>query len=331
MRIFVYLLLLSLSVAASEFILGVGGFEVCKSKYGASYYKHCSIDKRKNIGPVLKKELPNVNAVSMWVTRNWREDWYPEKEVNSRLVKKGYIPIFIFYWFADDISPSFVKKHKKEYFQTLKRFSAYLKKIKGTKIVVLNPEFNENGISNSREFDLLQINSILLIKKENSDVLVGICPGDFGNYSVIWDEKNWKTYKPSMQYSAKIADFIAFQEMRALRKNSPKEILNTPLRALAFATYLHKTYKKPTFLAYLAISTYGKNGEKNQKKVMQEFKELLPLFQSCADLMGLNLFHFIDIPGHKGYFGKAEEFFGIKKADGEPEPAFYEIKSIKLD
>ena len=331
MRIFVYLTLISLSLVASEFVLGVGGFKVCENKYGASYFKQCSIDKRKNIATLLKKELPNVNAVSMWITRDWKEEWYSEKEINGKLVEKGYVPIFIFYWFADDISPSFVKKHKKEYFQTLKRFSKYLQKIKGKKIVILNPEFNENGIVNSREFDLLQINSIFLIKKENPDALVGICLGDFGDYSVIWDEKNWKLYKPSMLYSAKIADFIAFQEMRALNKNSTEEILDVPLRALAFATYLHKTYKKPTFLAYLAISSYGKNGEKIQKKVMREFKKLLPLFRASADLMGVNLFHFIDFPKHNGYFGKAEKFFGIKKANGKPKPAFYEFKRIKID
>lgn len=328
MRTILYVCLIVLSCSASDFLFGVGGFDVCKSNKGASYYKECSYDKREKIFNILKEELPIANAISIWITRSWKGNWFPIKEVNQ-LLKNGYTPIFIFYWFGDDISPSFVSKHKNNYFKALKRFVKYLKKIDGRKIVILNPEFNQNGIAQNKAFDLLQVKSILLIKKECKNVLVGICPGDFGNYSNIWDEENWNLYKPSMEYSAKVADFIAFQEMRAFTKNSKKEILDAPLRALAFSTYLHKTYNKPTFLAYLAISSYGKDGENIQKKVFEEFIKLLPLFKHSANLIGLNIFHYIDVPGHQGYFKEAESFFGIKRANGTPKPSFYILNKQK--
>jgi len=307
------------------FYIGVGGFSACNSKYGSSYYKNCPYKKQKPLYNFLKKETPNVNSISIWITRNWKENWYPVKTVNQ-YIKNGYIPIFIFYWFADDISPSFVKKNKKKYFNTLNKFKKFLQKIKGKKIVILNPEYNENGMYSSKSFDILQAKSILTIKEINQ-TLVGICPGDFGNYNVIWDNTNWDLYENSMKISAKLSDFIAFQEMRAITRNTKEQIKDTPLRALAFATYLHQKYKKPTFLAYLAISSY--KDEKLQAKVIKEFVKLMPLFKHSANLIGINLFHYIDVPNHKGYFTIAEKFFGLKNANGIQKPSFKNFLKIK--
>ena len=321
----IFLLISALYMFASSFYIGVGGFSACASKNGSSYYKNCPYEKQQPLYKFLKNETPNVNAVSIWITKGWKKNWYPAKTVNN-FIKKGYTPIFIFYWFADDISPKYVSEHKKEYFKSLKNFSKYLQEINGTKIVILNPEYNENGMSDSKNFDILQAKSILILKETNN-TLVGICPGDFGDYSKIWDDYNWDLFAPSMKLSSKLADFIAFQEMRALTKNSKKEILDTPFRALAFATYLHQKYNKPTFLAYLAVSSY--KNEKLQAMVFKNFSKMLPIFRHTADLMGINIFHYIDVPGHKGYFAKAEKYFGIKKSDGKEKPSFKEFLKFK--
>jgi hypothetical protein len=312
-------------IFAKPFYIGVGEFGACPSKYGSSYSKNCPFEKRKPLFEFLKKEAPNVNAVSVWITRNWQKNWYPAKTVN-KFIKNGYTPVFIFYWFGDQISPEYVKTHKKEYFKSLKRFSDYLKEINGTKIVILNPEYNENGMDGSKNFDLLQARSILILK-ENNNTKVGICPGDFGDYSKIWDAYNWNIFAPSMRLSSKLADFIAFQEMRALTKNRAEEILDTPLRALAFASYLHQKYGKPTFLAYLAVSSY--KNIKLQTNVYKEFSRLLPMFRHTAGLIGINIFNYIDVPGHTGYFGKAEKHFGIKFSNGKEKPAFKEFLKFK--
>jgi len=320
------LLIIALFIShISAFYIGVGEFSACPSKNGSSYHKNCPYPKQKPLYWFLKKEAPNVNAFSIWITRNWEENWYPAETVN-KFIQNGYTPIFIFYWFADDISPEFVRKNIKNYFSTLYKFQKYLKKIKGKKIIIINPEYNENGMHNSKAFDLLQAKTILTLKEVN-DTLVGICPGDFGNYNVLWDKENWDTFAPSMEISSKVSDFIAFQEMRALTQNKKNEILNTPLRALAFATYLHKKYKKPTFLAYLAISSY--KDAKMQAKVISDFARILPLFKNFADLIGINLFHYIDVPNHKGFFATAEQFFGLKKANGEKKESFKEFLKFR--
>ncbi|WP_456479285.1 hypothetical protein [Nautilia sp.] len=310
---------------AFAFYVGVGEFTACSCNNKSCYYKNCPFEKRKPLYRFFKKEAPNVNSFSVWITRNWRENWYPAETVN-KFIRHGYTPIFIFYWFADDISPSFVKKNKQKYFSTLNSFAKYLQKIKGKVIVILNPEYNENGMHNSRFFDFIQAESILILKKRKN-TSVGICPGDFGNYDLLWDEQNWETFAPSMKISSKLADFIAFQEMRALTKNKKHQIKQTPLRALAFATYLHKKYKKPTFLAYLAVSSY--KDENLQAYVFKKFAKLMPLFKHTASLIGFNVFHYIDVPNHKGFFSTAEQYFGLKTADGMKKPSFNEFLKIK--
>jgi hypothetical protein len=312
-----------------KFLIGVGTFSVCPTKNGGvSYEQNC--DYSRNILPInfLKKNLPNVNAISLWITRDWKEEWYPADQVNQ-YVKAGYIPIYIFYYFADDISPSFVKQHKKRYFLTLQKFATYLRKVKGPKIVILNPEYNENGMEKSGAFDILQAQSIRYLKSQVKDIKVGVCPGDFGDYDKIWDPENWEEFAPSLKVSSKYADFIAFQEMRAITRNTPQQILNTPYRAWAFATYLHAKYHKPTFLAYLAISSYGKGGEEIQARVYQTFAQILPAMEVGAGLVGINVMDFIDDPKHTGYFNKAEVNWGIIESKGAKKPAFKYFKLFK--
>jgi len=319
------LLLFLLSINLHAFYVGVGGFNVCIKNNKSTYYKNCSFEKQIGLVEVLKKELPNVNAISMWITRDWQEEWYPANKVNE-IIKKGYTPIFIFYWFADDISPSYVRKKQRKYYESLNRFINYLQQIKGEKIVILNPEYNETGMSDSIFFDLLQTQSIKMIKDSVKNVKVGICLGDFGDYEKANDIQNWEMDRLSLTFSSKASDFIAFQEMRAITRNTPKEILTTPKRILQYSKYLYNTYKKPTFLAYIAISSYKANDL--QTKVFKDLLKYIPEYKK-AKMIGINLFNYIDVPEHEGYFLEAEKHFGIKKANGEEKKSFYYFKQIK--
>lgn len=311
-----------------SFYIGIGGFSVCEenNKTISSFSKKCLFKKRKNLSYFLKKELPNANAISMWITRDWEENWYPAETIN-KFIKRGYIPIFIFYWFGDDISPKFVKKNKNNYLNAIKKFTKFLQKINGEKIIILNPEFNENNISEYKNFDYLQAKSILKIKGNVKNTKIGICFGDFGNYNKIWDKINWDYATKNIDYSVRVSDFVAFQEMRAVTRNKNEEILNTPERALAFSIYLYQKYKKPTFLAYLAISSY--KSQNLQAQVIKKITKLIPIFKKSANLIGINYFNYIDNPLHKGYFNEAEKYWGLKTKDGEEKPAFFEFKKIK--
>lgn len=257
----------------------------------------------------------------MWITKDWQEDWYDVQTTQEQVINKGFTPVFIFYWFGDDISVKFVKTNEIAYFEALKKFLHYLQKLDGTKIVVLNPEYNMAGTGEWDGMNDIFLKSFKILRSD-PQVLIGPCVGDFGDYNSTNEPYAWGLFDASLKRAAKEADFIAFQEMRGLTRNSKDEILKTPERSLAFAKYLHVKYNKPTMLAYLAISSYAKEGETIQEDVYKGYTKIVPKMEDEANLMLFGTFHYFDYPGHVGYFNEGEEFFGILRKDGTKKPSF---------
>jgi len=308
----------------AKFIVGVGGYDLCKkhNRYVAFDGK-CKIVS--NITTFTKSNLKNVNAISIWITKNFDfKHWFLPKSINKNIIKKGYVPIFILYWFRDDISPKYIQTHQKEYFEFVKKFDKYLSKIKGIKYIIVNPEYNENGVSKYKGYNNLMKKTYFMLKRK--DRLLGFGVGDFGVYEVTFDFNNFQSFKPSFK-AVKYYDFIAFQEMRAITRNSKSAILNTSYRSLEFAKYLYKTYHKPTFLAYLALSSY--KAKTIQKEVFKRYSQLLPIFKKEAHLIGFNIFHLFDTPQQVGYFKEAEKYFGLIDKNGYKKPSFYYFRKIK--
>jgi len=320
-KIFSLVLLFAGTFLSAALLISAGGFDVKKEKGHYSFRDTNSSGFNVNITNVLQKESPHANSVSIWITRNWQEEWFDAKTTQREIIDKGYTPMFIFYYFADDINPKFIKENKKAYFKQLKKFTHYLKKLHGQKIVVLNPEYNMFGVEKLDEMNDIFLKSYEIVR-DDLQVLVGPCIGDFGNYKNINDPKEWCLFDNSLNRAAKKADFIAFQEMRGLTRNSQGDILRTPQRAYNLALYLHKKYNKPTIFAYAAISSYGVDGEKIQADVYKGFDKYIPKMYKEAKLMVFGTFHYFDYPGHVGYFNEAEEFFGVLRKDGTAKPSF---------
>jgi len=319
-------LITTISLYAS-ILIGAGGFDVRKKGNNYSFKDTTKGTEHTYITEVLSKKSPNTNSVSLWITSSWQEDWYGAKEVQKEVIDKGYTPVFIFYYFADEISPKFLKEHTKDYFKKLRKFTKYLKKLHGQKIVVLNPEYNMAGCEKLDAMNDIFLKSYEILR-EDMQVLVGPCVGDFGNYTYVDEPKEWRFFHPSIKKAALKADFIAFQEMRALTRNSKADIQKTAQRAYNLSKYLHKTYNKPTMLAYLAISSYGKDGENIQADVYKSFIKILPKMQKDAELFLFSTFHYFDYTGHVGYFNEAEEFFGVLRKDGTQKPSFKYFKKL---
>lgn len=320
MKKIVNFLLFSWSLLSADLIVSAGGFDVRSDRDSYFFKDNNRTGERANITEVLQKKSKSVSSVSIWITAQWQEDWYSVKETQEEIIDKGYIPMFIFYYFADEITPAFVKEHEKEYFDTLHRFTEYLKKLDGQKIVVLNPEYNMFGVEKLDAMNDIFLKSFKVLR-EDSQVIVGPCVGDFGNYEKVNEPKEWVLFDASLNRAAKKADFIAFQEMRALTRNSESDMLRTPKRAYNISKYLYKKYKKPTLLAYSAISSYGKDGEQIQAEVYRGFLDYLPKMHEESKLLAFGTFHYFDYPGHVGYFKEAEEFFGLLRKDGTPKPS----------
>ena len=319
-----FLIIFLTIILNAKFLVGVGGYDLCeKNNIYRQYDGKCEINA--NITDYTKKELPNVNAISIWITKDFDfKNWFNPKDVNKNIVNNGYIPIFIIYWLRDDTSPQFIKTHQNEYFNFLKKCDTYLKKIKGKKYIILNPEYNENGTESWSGFNKFMLKSYKILKNKNR--LIGYGLGDFGDYEKTFDYENFESFKNSFK-AVKYFDFIGFQEMRALTRNNISQMLNTPYRTLEFAIYLHKKYKKPTFLAYLAISSY--KNKIIQEKIYKRFSQLLPIFKKEANLIGFNIFHLFDRPQQIGYFKEAEKHFGLIDNKGNKKPAYFWFLDIR--
>ncbi|MGB0663499.1 MAG: hypothetical protein ACPGMR_06895 [Pontibacterium sp.] len=322
------LLLISPSTwAKSPFLLGVGGYELCQHSQGVSIFPPACNGQRIPMRQALDSHLPQANSVTLWITRDWQADWYDPAVIQTEYINKDIEPVFLFYWFADDISPEFVTANTDAYRKDLTRFLRYLEGIPGPKKVIFDPEFNQQGIESWPEYNDFLIENMRRAKAVK-DTQVSFCVGDFGVYSTVNDTHNFSTFDTSIRRAAKVADFISFQEMRAITRNSDSDIRLTPERTLAFARHLHQTYQKPTYLTYLAISSMGPNGLARQGEVFQGFADRLSRFQNEAGLIGFSAFHYTDIPHHQGYFGDAEAFFGVVDKNGHPKPALKGLQNI---
>lgn len=322
------LILLVINGCATHYI-SVLGYEYCRGSDGKmlALSQQCKENKKVFIDEVVRYVTPNVNAVSLWVDRGWDEHWYKLLDIQSKVIDKGYTPIFFFYWFGGDISPLMVKQRRIDYLHDLEKLVRFIDQLNGEKIVILNPEFNMNGIEDYEPFNDLLMESIRLVKQANN-TKVSVCIGDFGYYEKISDEYSWQLFHLSIHQAIKEVDFIAFQEMRGVTRNNTEEILKTPERSLKFATFLTEKYQKPTFLAYLALSSYGKDGLQLQEQVYQGFADLMPKFIEEGNLIGFNTFHLMDEPNQKGYFNEAEKHFGIIDSKGHPKPALKQFNKI---
>jgi hypothetical protein len=312
------------------FLFGAGVVDYCfKNANYSAWQNKCGYKNLRHIDQIIKDKSLPLNAASIWITRGWQEDWFSADFVNKHLVAKGITPIFIFYWYADEISQKFVAEQQPAIQKDFDRFTKYLNKIKGNKLVVLHPEFNQGDINQWQGFNDILIRDMQQIKTV-ANTQVGFCPGDFGQYKKSWVPEEWKLFNPAVERAAKQADFIAFQEMRAITRNDTVDILNTADRSLGFATYLHRTYNKPTLYAYLALSSYGVKGEKNQASVIADTLSLMPRFKSDANLIGFNLFHLMDSPQQVGYFKQAEKHFGLFDKNGKEKASASSLFSYKL-
>lgn len=328
MKKIISILLCSWTLLSAELIISAGEFDITKSALSYSFKDNNRSGTNVNITEVLHKESPNTNSVSIWITRNWQEKWFDAKTTQKEVIDKGYTPMFMFYYFGDEINPKFIKDNKKAYFVQLKKFTHYLKKLKGQKIVILNPEYNMFGVEKLDFMNDIFLKSYKILR-EDPQVLVGPCVGDFGNYKNIDDKNEWILFDKSLRRAAKKADFIAFQEMRALTRNTKGDMLRTPKRAYYFSKYLHNKYNKPTIFAYSAISSYGKDGENIQRDVYKGYVKFIPKMYKEASLLAFGTFHYFDYPGHVGYFNEGEEFFGVLRKDGTAKPSFKYYNLLK--
>jgi len=262
-----------------------------------------------------------VNTQAIWLTRDWNDSWGIDRGDLVRMAQDGVVPVLMLYYFGDDISPQNVIEHRDAWYLYLMKVAA-LAAIDHPVLVVIEPEFNDETndsrtlVVNWPGFNEVVIDGIYLLRSLAPNLLVGICPGDFGTQDL----------ELSMGEIAQYSDFIAFQEMRASTRDNviTHEFEDVTENALAYSYRLQQLFDKPLLLAYVAVSTFDREGDWPQFQADVITNLFDENFAELAEhgVFGALYFMAFDDPQHAGYFGEAEKHFGLADENGETKPGW---------
>jgi len=242
------------------------------------------------------------------------------KEARAR----GVTPVINWWYWGDDISPKFVEqggddryqhvhKDKATWTRMSRELADLIDRTSGHRgaIVVLETEFNKNGIETYKPFDdLLAEQMQIFHQKPNIKVAIG-----FGN----WGREHWN------QFARAVAecDFLGTQLLQSSVRDS-----STYLKAVdtlvSGAKELQQKFHKPSLVIDLALSSYPESKyAQYQADVVKELFERLPELKQ-AGVQGVIWRQVADDPKFDttNYHGVAERYWGLLHADGTPKPAF---------
>ncbi|MBU0498898.1 MAG: tetratricopeptide repeat protein [Gammaproteobacteria bacterium] len=262
----------------------------------------------------LSRELGlHAQFIAHWITRdtNWR--WETPDRLRA-LYRSGHTPVVIDWYFGDEISPEQVENGRKAYLDHIRDQLIPLIADLPEVYVLLEPEFNKNGVEQWPGWGELAIEVIELIKHRAPGARVGLTLGN-------WVEAAHSELPKVIGKAVARSDFIGFQEMVSVYDaSSALDPAWDPVdRSLHLVRYLHETFGKPIFFGYLAVSTYG-DWEQQQARLLRRFGEALPAF-AYFGVFGASYFALFDDPLHQGWFAAAEKNFGLVDSQGRKKAA----------
>lgn len=237
----------------------------------------------------LQKYLVKSKYLAYWITKGWEENWFTLSRIQEAM-DAGYVPVFIYYYFGDELSAVPSGDVLTNYYEDTKRVANLLKALNGTKLVIMEPEFNKEAILESnasmRAFAEIMAQGIDNLEENVSDVYFSLCMTDTGRRGVnvvadscgydncaLGDQNAWSEADEIYDFLKDKISFLSFQEMVAQFSRDPlnpgawespnpinytdEEIGIEYLdeRILNFSAYLHKKYNKPVFVPYITIPT----------------------------------------------------------------------------
>jgi hypothetical protein len=179
-------------------------------------------------------------------------------------------------------------------------------------VVVVESEFNKNGIESWETFDALLRDHAVLFRQHAPEVKLVL---GFGN----WGRDHWSTF----DRAADAMDMVGFQTMRAKTRDSSARYLGAIDAVKDATSRLRSTFGKPVLLHDLALSSYDSSTWSGyQERVVRE------LFERRAELQGAGLQGVVyralkDNPNADpaNYYGQAEKHWGLQKSDNGWKPA----------
>ena len=239
---------------------------------------------------ILQQKLKNSKFIVYWITKYWDESWNNSENI-QRAMDQGYIPVFNYWYFADELAGGLPDNQGiEEYYKHNVKISSFLSKLNGIKFVIMEPEFNKNVIiedpNNQINFTSIISNAIDNIKSNTTNVKFSLCMMDTGSRNInsdnyenekcgyahcgLGDKEEWN--KLDNIYSSLLSklDFISFEQMIAqfnrdkVYTNDDSGIDFLSSRISNLSKFLRDKYQKPIFIPYITVATSSwddKNGD----------------------------------------------------------------------
>ena len=298
--------------AADYFLLGFGDRLVIESPAGSGrHYQLWQKIQEDGLKMHLMEFTLNAKAPVTWENR---------QELLS-MAASGYAPVVIFQYFDINLSPEFVKANEQNYYTFIQERLIPLLKDIPESYILLEAEFNRGGVGAWSGWDEIAANAIRLIHQGLPQAKVGLTAGD-------WNFKGREDLKISMRESAKLCDFIGYQFMiSGIEENFSQDPAGQLLdRVLDFADFLKINFNKPLLIGYLGVSTYG-GWEQVQAECLETFFEHIPDLKHLG-VFGMVYFSYVDDPQKGGWFGPAEQTFGIVTGQGSFKAGWHTFKNF---
>jgi len=227
----------------------------------------------------------NATYIDIWITRYWQKDWYNLTSI-QKLIDKGKIPVFLYFYFGDELNSNSLSDNKDQYLQNVQEVADYFSELNGTVYFIFEPEFNKKSITdNPNEFINIISQAIDILKSKMPNAKISLCMMDTGVRDVnsnkkcgykncaLGDKNEWSKVLPIYQALNSKLDFISFQEMLGQFSRNPEYpgtwkdpnpisytdsqvgIDYLGKRVDNLAAFLKDNLHKPVMLAYTAIAT----------------------------------------------------------------------------
>lgn len=256
----------------------------------------------------------------IWVGE-WTDGRWSSFESDLRAVRDaGATPVILWYYWGDSISVNAVKygtggKSRGEWDAMAGEIGRRANAIMGGKefLVVMEPEFNKNGIQSWDTFDGYLASQAWGIR--------GAAPGarvvmGFGHWG------GWDGFDRAMD----AAHYSGFQWLRGSTRDSAASAEQSADRALEITKALRSRWGKDVVLYDVGISTYG-GWDGVQERALARFVALERELEA-AGLKGFVWRTVRDNNYSSGYYGAAEATWGVMRASGEKKPGYDELVSF---
>jgi hypothetical protein len=255
----------------------------------------------------------------------WNQKWgWDGVEEDLRAAKAaGAVPVVQWWYWGDDISPSCVENGCRDRYHGVQKDKATWSRLSNEladlivrvggahsqALVVIETEFNKNGIENYEPFDGYLAEQAAIFHQRGLKVVVG-----FGN----WGQSQWKNFDRAVA----AADLLGTMALQSSVRDA-STYLSGADQLITAAQYFQHTFAKRTFVDF-AFSSYPEPSyARFQDAVIRDiFRRMDEL--RAAGVQGMVWRMLSDDPTFDttNYHGIAERYFGLLHADGSPKLAF---------